>query len=119
MAFFLGNISVTTHLMPFWIMFICLNLDRCYFFLFVCMFCLLQPAPGTNKKRQNPSQPGESGRPPKATRGGSRNPPMTTFVQQMHAIPPEARRGHGVQSRDSLIGLLDALWVLWWVEKCS
>ena len=71
------------------------------------------------QKTQNPSQPGARVRPPKATREDSRNPPMTTFVQQMHAIPPEARRGHGVQSRGSLIGLLDALWVLWWVAKCS
>jgi hypothetical protein len=44
MAFFLGNISVTTHLEPFWVLFICLNLEHCfyyyyYYYLYVCFAC--------------------------------------------------------------------------------
>jgi hypothetical protein len=107
MAFFLGNISVTTHLEPFGVLFICLNLEHCYFFIIIYMYVL--PATTRTWYQQNlqkANKPGLQGRTLEVPRGGSRNPPRTTSVHQMHAIPPEVRRGHGIQPRDSLIGLL-------------
>ena len=49
------------------------------------------------QNHQKASKAGLQGRTLGVPRGGSRNPHRTTTVPQMHAIPPEARRGHGIQ----------------------
>ena len=75
------------------------------------MFCLPQPAPGTSKTSKKQAS--------QACRAGPYGCPEGALeIPQHHICAPNACNSSGGQkrawysTRDSLIGLLDALWVL-------